>query len=123
MARHLSNPGTSESKDGASATGAGTRMKRLRLDRLRRMSAHEWRWRALDALHTAAERVRTRTGAARWKRKDISGILATAALDVCREDIERENWEGVHEALATHIAARPARFVLDPSSSAAVRDR
>ena len=55
-------------------------MKRLRLDRLRRMSPHEWRWRTRDALHTAAERVGTRTGASRWKRKDIGGVLATDAL-------------------------------------------
>ena len=96
-------------------------MKRLRLDRLRRMSPHEWRWRAQDALHTAAERVRTRTGAARWKRKDIGGVLAAAPLGVCRDEIGREDWVGVHEALAAQVAARPSRFVLDPSSSAALR--
>ena len=93
------------------------------LDRLRRMSRHEWRWRTQNALHTAAERVRARTGAARWKRKDAAGVLAAGALDVCREDIRQENWAGVQQALAAHIIARPARFVLDPSSSAVLRDQ
>ncbi|HET9193325.1 MAG TPA: alginate lyase family protein [Vicinamibacterales bacterium] len=64
-----------------------------------------------------------RTGAARWKRKDVSGVLTAAARDVCGDDIRRENWAGVQDALAAHIAARPARFVLDPSSSTALRDQ
>jgi hypothetical protein len=93
------------------------------LDRLRRMSPHEWRWRGQDALHTAAERVRLRTGAARWQRKDVSGVLTAAARAVCRHDIRRENWTGVQDTLAAHIATRPARFVLDPSSSTALRDQ
>ena len=64
-----------------------------------------------------------RTGAARWQRKDVSGILTAAVRDVCRDDIRRENWTGVQDALAAHIAARPARFVLDPSSATALRDQ
>jgi hypothetical protein len=87
------------------------------------MSPHEWRWRGQDALRTAAERIRMRTGAARWKRKDVSGVLTAAAHDVCRDDIRREHWAGVQDALAAHIAARPARFVLDPSSSTTLRDQ
>ena len=63
------------------------------------------------------------TGAARWKRKDVGSVLTAAAHDVCRDDIRRENWAGVQDALAAHIAARPARFILDPASSAALRDR
>lgn len=98
-------------------------MKGIRMDRLRRMSPHEWRWRGQDALHTAAERVRMRTGTARWKRKDVRSVLTAAAHDVCRDDIRRENWAGVQDALTAHIVARPARFVLDPSSSTALRDQ
>ncbi len=63
-----------------------------------------------------------RTGTARWKRKDVGSVLTAAVRDVCRDDIRRENWAGVQDALAGHIAARPARFVLDPSSSTALRD-
>lgn len=64
-----------------------------------------------------------RTGAARWKRKDVGSVLTAAVRDVCRDDIRRGNWAGVQDALAAHIAARPARFVLDPSSSTALRDQ
>jgi hypothetical protein len=93
------------------------------LDRLRRMSPHEWRWRSLDAVRTATERVRARTGAARWTRKDLGGVLTPDALAVCRDDIRRDDWAGVQHALAGHIAARPSRFVLDPSSAVALRDQ
>jgi uncharacterized heparinase superfamily protein len=95
----------------------------IRLDRVRRMTRHEWRWRAQDALHRTAERALTRTGAARWKRTDIARVLTDSVLDDCREHIARHDWPVVQETIAARIAARPARFVLDPSSAAALRDQ
>jgi uncharacterized heparinase superfamily protein len=86
------------------------------------MSPHEWRWRAQEVLSKTAERVRMRTGAARWKRADIASALTDSTVDGCGIHIARNDWQGVQETLAARIAARPARFVLDPSSSAAVRD-
>ena len=97
-------------------------MRRLRLERLRRMSSHEWRWRTRDVLQTATERARACLGAPRWNRTDVSRVLAGSALDACRDAIAREDWQHVHDALAARIAARPARFVLDPSSSVTMRD-
>jgi uncharacterized heparinase superfamily protein len=96
-------------------------MRRLRLDRLRRMSSHEWQWRTRDVLQTAAERARTCLRTPRWNRTDISRALTGSSLEACRDAIAREDWRVVHDALAAHIAARPARFVLDPSSCATVR--
>ena len=97
-------------------------MRRLRFDRLRRMSSHEWQWRTRDVLQTAAERIQTRVGTPRWKRTDIGDALTGSALDACRDAIARQDWWSVQHTLAAHIGARPARFVLDPSSSTAVRD-
>ena len=94
----------------------------MRLDRVRRMTRHEGRWRAQDILHRAAERVLTRTGAARWKRTDIARVLTGSVLDDCRAHIARHDWPVVQETIAARIAARPTRFVLDPSSAAALRD-
>ena len=97
-------------------------MRRLRFDRLRRMSSHEWQWRTRGVLQTAAERVQTRVGTPQWKRRDIGDALTGSALDACRDAIARQDWRSVHDTLAEHIGARPARFVLDPSSSPALRD-
>jgi hypothetical protein len=97
-------------------------MSRLRLERLRRMSSHEWWWRAQDVFHTSAERVLTRSGAARWKRAHIARVLSDSALDACRAHVARSDWRSVQHTLATLIAARTPRFVLDPSSSAMLRN-
>ena len=97
-------------------------MSRLRLDRLRRMSSHEWQWRTRGVLQTAAERVQTFVGRPRWKRTDIVHSLTGSALEACGEAIARQDWPRVQDSLCAHIAARPARFVLDPSSSAPLRD-
>jgi hypothetical protein len=94
----------------------------VRFDRLRRTSSHEWRWRAQDALHRTAERVQTRTGAARWKRTDIARVLTGSVLDDCRDHIARRDWPVVQETIAARISARPTRFILNPSSVAALRD-
>ena len=73
-------------------------MRRINVDRLRRMSRHEWQWRATEALHRLGERVHTRVHAPQWDRRS-------------------------YRALAEQIRARPARFVLDPSSAPALRER
>ena len=85
------------------------------------MSSHEWRWRAQDALHGIAERAQVRAGRARWRRDDLRGLLERSALEACREGIDQADWSAVHGTLAARIAGRQARFVLDPSSTAALR--
>ena len=97
-------------------------MRRFPLERLRRMSSHEWRWRTRDVLQTAAERAQTLVGTPQWKRTDIVRSLTGSALAVCREAIARQDWASVQDSLCAHISARPARFVLDPSSAATLRD-
>ena len=97
-------------------------MRRLRLDRLRRMSLHEWRWRTNDAFETVAERARVSAGKARWKRSDIVRVLTGSTREACRDAVNRGDWQCAADTLAAHLAGRPARFVLDPSSSAVLRD-
>ena len=96
-------------------------MNRRRLARLRRMSWHEWRWRSQDALFTLVERAQVRAGT-RWNRGDLATILSGSASQVCARNISRGRWELVQRDLEALVLARPARFVLDPSSAPAVRD-
>ena len=93
-----------------------------RLDRLRRMSLREGRWRVHDALHIVAERAAVTAGA-RWNRRDLARVLSESARDACGADIDRKHWRDVQNALESRIQGRPARFVLDSWSAPAIRDQ
>src|SRR5688572_23209022 len=84
------------------------------------MSAHEWRWRTEDTMHTAAEWLRARLGA-RWDRNDLRQCLSASTLDSCGRHLERGDWLAAQSALSTAILARPSRFVLDPSTTSLLR--
>jgi hypothetical protein len=49
-------------------------------------------------------------------------VLTGSTREACRDAVNRADWQCVEDTLAAHIAGRPARFVLDPSSSAVLRD-
>jgi hypothetical protein len=85
------------------------------------MSRDEWRWRAREALHVLGERIGVATGTARWNRQNLGEILADPVRDRCAREIERGDWVGAQRLLTAQIAARGARFVLNPSSAAALR--
>jgi hypothetical protein len=87
------------------------------------MSRHEWRWRTGEALHRVVERARAAAGRRRWNRGDIRGLLTKVALDGCSNEIAQSDWIGVQQTLATQMTTRHARFVLDPGSAPALRDR
>jgi hypothetical protein len=92
------------------------------LDRLRRISGDELRWRLSVAARTAADRVSIRIRAAQWNRRDLAGILAPAARDLAlTRRISAGDWRGVHDDLERRLRARPARFVLDPASARPLR--
>jgi uncharacterized heparinase superfamily protein len=87
------------------------------------MSRHEWQWRSGEALQRVVERARTRFRAPRWNRGDIRALLTEDARDDCSEQIRQGDWMGVHQSVAARIIGRGARFVLDPASAPALRDR
>jgi hypothetical protein len=94
----------------------------MRLDRLRRMSRDEVRWRLAVAARTAGGRLAHRMRAARWNRAALAAALAPSIRD--REisgRIRSGEWQAVHDILAARILARPARFVLDPASAPQTR--
>jgi uncharacterized heparinase superfamily protein len=86
------------------------------------MSAHEFRWRAQDAMHTAAERLRAALRL-RWDRNDLRQCLAPPTLQSCSRHLERGDWRAAHTALSAAILARPSRFVLDPSAAPMLRGK
>ena len=97
-------------------------MSRRRLARLRQMSGHEWRWRTRELISTLVERAEAGTGA-HWSRHNLARILSEPARAACGDDIGRGKWLDVQRALIRRMCRRPSRFVLDPLSAAAVRDR
>jgi hypothetical protein len=50
-------------------------------------------------------------------------VLTPEARDGCSDQIRQGDWMGVHTSLAARIVGRGARFVLDPASAPALRDR
>jgi len=94
------------------------------LARLARMDRAELAWRAGATARTAIDRVRTRWMAPRWSREDLLHALAPAEdlRDVRRALAERA-WGRAHRALARRLASSPQRFVVAPSSRAAVAAR
>ena len=89
----------------------------MRLDRLRRMSRDELRWRSSVAIRTARGRATALIHTSRWNRGDLSHALApdllAAGLDA---QITGRQWPAVHDAIEARIRSRPARFVLDPAT-------
>jgi hypothetical protein len=94
----------------------------MRLDRLRRMSLEELGWRTSVTLRTVRGRAAARLRASRWNRGDLAFALAPDLLGPeLRADVAGRNWHAAHDALEARIRSRPARFVLDPSTAAAMR--
>ena len=56
-------------------------MMQGRLNRLRRMTFDEGRWRASALARTFGDRVRARLTTPRWRREDLLGALAPDVVD------------------------------------------
>src|SRR5712691_8553910 len=98
-------------------------MIRNPIDRFRRMSRDEIKWRASVAARTVAHRVATRLGSRRWRRLDLQRVLAQGVLDdSARLAMRKKDWPAVHEALARVLRARASRFVLAPTSRNELRE-
>ena len=97
-------------------------MTTARFGRLRRRSWQEVRWRTREVLHTAGERVHAHVDGG-WRRDDLGRILSKPARAACDDALGRKDWPAVQRALEACMLGRPARFVLDPSSAPAVRQR
>ena len=94
----------------------------MRLDRLRRMSRDELRWRSSVAIRVARGRAAARLRTPRWNRHDLAQVLTPDLLDSgLRAQIAGQQWQAAHEALQARLAARPARFVLDPATAPRLR--
>src|SRR5688572_1453088 len=94
----------------------------MRLDRLRRMSRGELRWRSSAAIRAARGRAAARIRTPRWNRRDLARALAPDVLDSgLRAQIAGRQWQAAHDALEARLRSRPARFVLDPASAAELR--
>src|SRR5688500_1278695 len=86
------------------------------------MSWQEVRWRTREVLHTAGERMRTRVDG-EWCRDDLRRILSRTGRAACDEALGRMDWRAVQRALEGCMLERATRFVLDPASAPAVRQR
>ncbi len=94
-----------------------------RLNRLRRMTFEEGRWRASELARTVGDRIRARCGTPAWRREDLRRVLAGEVLDAAtREAIAERNWAAVHSRLLDRVTQRPSRCVIDPSLADSVRD-
>ena len=87
-----------------------------RLNRLRRMTFDEGRWRASQLVRTFGDRIRARLATPQWRREDIARVLAPDALDAAtRGAIARQDWAAVNDQLIDRLAHRRSRCVIDPS--------
>src|SRR5687767_1606556 len=94
----------------------------MRLDRLRRMSREELRWRSSVAIRTARGRATALIHTSRWNRGDLSHALAPDLLAAgLGAQITGRQWPAVHDAIEARIRSRPARFVLDPATLTELR--
>jgi uncharacterized heparinase superfamily protein len=94
------------------------------LERLRKVDRAELSFRLRTITRTHAQRLAVLCSAPRWDRRCLRATLSDAARSGSLGDaIERQDWDAVHEDLATLLYSRPARFVLDPRSRDTVRDR
>jgi hypothetical protein len=95
-----------------------------RLQRLRRLSAQEVRWRVRSGVHTTAERARARFATPRWNREDLWRVLDQRTLAaISHRLLRRRDWLAVHDALACVVNRRQTRFALDPRTAALLRER
>jgi hypothetical protein len=93
-----------------------------RLNRLRRMTFDEGRWRASELARTFTDRIRARLGTPQWRRGDIARALAHEALDgPTRDAIGRQDWASLNDHLADRLTRRPSRCVIDPSLADSLR--
>jgi hypothetical protein len=94
--------------------------------RLRRMDGEELRFRTAGELRKAAGRVRSALAPPRWRRAKLASLLlpgASPLLWQAQRFLHAEDWEAAHRTLASHFAARGARFPLDPRTLDALRMR
>ena len=73
------------------------RLTSMRLERLRRMTRRELRWRALAALRTKAQGTVARLRPPRWRRADLGRALAAQALnEELRSALQSGRWPAAH---------------------------
>ncbi len=95
----------------------------MRLERLRRVTGEELRWRASVAARTSAQRAAARLRPPRWNRDALYRVLREDAHGDPHARAGQHDWQAVHEALAARLRGRPGRFLLDPASADALRTR
>jgi hypothetical protein len=103
------------------------------LERLRRLTRHEVRWRTATMIRSRAQHLSSRLRPPRWTRADVARILAPGvAAEELRAAVAASahsaapnasrHWQRVHDALAARLRSRDARFLLDPASRSRLRE-
>ncbi|MEQ1726987.1 MAG: alginate lyase family protein [Vicinamibacterales bacterium] len=93
-----------------------------RLQRLRRMTARELRWRATTALRTGTDRLGAALRSPGWDRRELPGRLA-APSPALRNAVGRGDWALAQAQLRAALAEQPPRFVIAPTMRAGVTAR
>jgi hypothetical protein len=87
------------------------------------MSPSELGWRVSAAARIQRDRLLSRVSAPRWDRSRLKDVLDPHFVDpVLHTHIERRDWMAAQRALVRSLGARPRLFVLDPRSSAELRN-
>jgi hypothetical protein len=103
------------------------------LDRVRRLTSHEVRWRTATVLRSNAQHLAARIQSPQWTRADIARVLAP---DVVHDEVRSaaaasanasapnaaRHWQVVHDALIARLRSRDSRFVLNPTTVSRLRD-
>ena len=94
----------------------------MKFERLKRISASELRFRAVDRARIAIEAVSFSYRRPRWQRKRLRSKLRDTSPDLARSmaALEMGDWRGAHEALRSHFLQRAPRFLIDPARRDAV---
>ena len=91
------------------------------------MDGEELRFRLACELRKAAGRVRSVIAPPRWRRGGLASLLTSSPESPLVSQAERSlragDWDSAHRTLASHFAARPPRFPLDPRTLDALTSR
>jgi hypothetical protein len=90
------------------------------------MDGEELRFRVAAEVRKNAGRVRSALAPPRWRRTRLAPLLAVSGSPLlwqAQRALHAADWDAAHRTLASHFAARPSRFPLDPRTLDAVRAR
>ena len=89
----------------------------MRVERLKKISAGELRFRGRERARVGLEGISFALRAPRWKRERLSSKLSDGSPELGRAQValKSADWRRAHDALRSHFLMRAPRFLIDPN--------